>query len=90
MIDARMQDLRFTERETAAFLQRAARQWINPSVVRRLHERTEGWPAALRLAALVLRRRGDLKPSREDSPAIRSSFQEEMPAELLVHTPPEV
>ena len=51
--------LRFSPGETEALLNRVVRLGLPPQAVRRLHERTEGWAAALYLAALSLRERTD-------------------------------
>ncbi|MGO9172060.1 MAG: LuxR C-terminal-related transcriptional regulator [Rhodomicrobium sp.] len=44
--------LRFDEEETRHFLQAACPQPPTAAQIRRLHARTDGWPAALRIAAL--------------------------------------
>jgi LuxR family maltose regulon positive regulatory protein len=46
----RAADLRFTEYETYALAQRFAKQPLDRSAVSVLHQQTEGWPLALRLA----------------------------------------
>lgn len=52
--ELRAADLRFTLEETHVFLQQAIPFPLPPEVVMRLTERTEGWAAGLRLAALAL------------------------------------
>ncbi len=47
--------LRFSLEESSAFLQRTGASGLAPETIRLLHERTEGWPAALRFASLLLR-----------------------------------
>ena len=54
MMDITAADLRFDETETQAFLHKALSIEIQPEVVARLQERTEGWAAGLQLAALSL------------------------------------
>ncbi len=54
MLEVTADDLRFDETETQAFLDRALSAKLPPASVARLLERTEGWPAGLRLAALSL------------------------------------
>lgn len=53
LAEIRAADLQFTERETRKLLE-AARITLSASGVALLHERTEGWAAGVRLAALSL------------------------------------
>jgi LuxR family transcriptional regulator, maltose regulon positive regulatory protein len=53
LADIRAADLRFTERETRELLQASGIALPEPAVTL-LHQRTEGWAAGLRLAALSL------------------------------------
>jgi len=53
--EIREQDLRFTEAETAAFLDRAAGRSLSQEAVKTLETRTEGWVVGLQLAALSLK-----------------------------------
>jgi len=46
--------LRFDAGETVGFLERQANLILDRALQRLLHERTDGWPAAVRLAALAL------------------------------------
>ena len=55
MVELRMRDLRFTRQEAAAFLRNTLDQPIDEDEINRLHEGIEGWPVALRLAAVALR-----------------------------------
>jgi LuxR family maltose regulon positive regulatory protein len=48
-------DLRFTDEEAAAFLTDRAGVQLDPDDLATLHQRTEGWPAGLQLAALTLK-----------------------------------
>ena len=57
--EVRADDLRFSEEEAEAFLTGALGLRLEPDDVARLQARTEGWPAALYLAALSLRDRSD-------------------------------
>ncbi len=59
MVEVRASDLRFTASEAASYLQRAGLH-LQPSHLAVLEERTEGWVAALQLAALSLRDRSDV------------------------------
>jgi LuxR family maltose regulon positive regulatory protein len=56
--------LRFTPEETHAFLRQALPFEIESATIDRLQERTEGWPAGLRLITLALHSQGDA-PARE-------------------------
>jgi LuxR family maltose regulon positive regulatory protein len=47
-------NLRFTAPEAQAFLQEAAHVTLSSALLSQLQERTQGWPAGLRLAALSL------------------------------------
>jgi LuxR family maltose regulon positive regulatory protein len=54
MVELEAADLRFSGAETGAFLQQAADGELPALVVDQLQERTQGWPAGLRLAARLL------------------------------------
>ncbi|MEJ2207460.1 MAG: LuxR C-terminal-related transcriptional regulator [Anaerolineae bacterium] len=54
VVEMRMDDLRFTAVETAAFLNDAMELDLSPEDVAALDARTEGWIAGLQLAALAL------------------------------------
>ena len=58
LLELRAEDLRFTESEAGELL-RAAAVELDPAAVAELVERTEGWAAVLRLAAISLRGRPD-------------------------------
>jgi LuxR family maltose regulon positive regulatory protein len=60
LVEIRAADLRFTSEETAAYLTEAIGQELAAEDVEALEERTEGWIAALQLAALSLRGRSDV------------------------------
>ncbi len=60
LVEIRASDLRFTVAETAAYLDRAADATLSAVDVAALAERTEGWVAALQLAALSMQGRDDL------------------------------
>ncbi len=57
--EIRAADLRFTENETAQFLNAVMQLELSPELVAVLEERTEGWIAGLQLAALSLSGRSD-------------------------------
>ena len=53
LCEVRMQQLKFRADETSAFIHAIPGDAITDDEIRILHERTEGWPAALRLAKLA-------------------------------------
>jgi LuxR family maltose regulon positive regulatory protein len=60
LVEVRTQDLRFTPAEVTAYLSAQVGDVLDTQQVARLAERTEGWPAALQLAALSVRGRADV------------------------------
>ncbi len=59
LVEVRAADLRFTDVETAAYLNDSMRLGLSSTDVEMLGARTEGWIAALQLAALSLEGRSD-------------------------------
>jgi LuxR family maltose regulon positive regulatory protein len=59
LAELRAGELRFSDEETTAFLNNALGLGLSVEDIERLQMRTEGWPAALYLAALTLRGRSD-------------------------------
>lgn len=59
LLEVRASDLRFTAHEAAAYLNDAMGLDLSPADVEALEARTEGWIAALQLAALSLQGRDD-------------------------------
>ena len=59
LVELRAGDLRFTVEESAAYLNDAHDLHLDPAAVAVLDRRTEGWAAAVHLAALSLRGRAD-------------------------------
>lgn len=54
LLELRARDLRFTDDETTRLFDRLLPGVLDPALVRRLDQRTEGWIAGLRLAAIAL------------------------------------
>lgn len=52
LLEIRSADLRFSSDETRAFVESALAQPLSEELMRALEDRTEGWPAGLRLALL--------------------------------------
>jgi LuxR family transcriptional regulator, maltose regulon positive regulatory protein len=89
LADIRAADMRFTERETRQFLE-ASGIALPEAAIARLHQRTEGWAAGLRLAAMSLA--GSQDPERfvaEFSGSSRT-VAEYLLAEMLECQPAEV
>ncbi|HEX5512324.1 MAG TPA: LuxR C-terminal-related transcriptional regulator, partial [Actinomycetales bacterium] len=61
LVEIRAADLRFTREETAGYLNGAVGLDLSPQNVAVLEERTEGWVAALQLAALSMQGRDNLE-----------------------------
>ena len=60
LVEVRAADLRFTREEAAAYLNQTAGLDLEASQITALEERTEGWIAALQLAALSMQGRDDV------------------------------
>lgn len=82
-------DLRFTEEEAAALL-RAAGVRLSARSLRLLHQRTEGWAAGLRLAALSLRQHPDPERFVGEFSGANQGVAEYLFAEVLDRQSPEV
>jgi LuxR family maltose regulon positive regulatory protein len=59
LVEIRGADLRFNSNEAASYLNQVNSLALGPAEVAALEARTEGWPAALQLAALSLQGRSD-------------------------------
>ena len=60
LVEVRASDLRFTTDETAEYLERSADATLSTNDIAALAERTEGWVAALQMAALSMHGRDDI------------------------------
>lgn len=60
LVELRAADLRFTAEETASYLDRSTNATLSDRDLAALAERTEGWVAALQLAALSMTGRDDI------------------------------
>lgn len=60
MLEIRLQDLRFTAEETAAFLRQTLDAPVSAELAAMLGDRTEGWVTGLHLASLYLRHAPEL------------------------------
>jgi LuxR family maltose regulon positive regulatory protein len=88
--ELRAAELRFTGEESAAFLTDALALELSADDVARLQERTEGWPAALYLAALSLRGRSDASAVIERFAGDDRFVVDYLAAEVLARQPPEL
>jgi len=75
-------DLRFTHPETEEFMRQAVPAGLSPGALAQLEERTEGWAAGLRLAALALQ--GKTHSTEAEQAASAFSGSHRYVAEYLV------
>ncbi|MCA9872091.1 MAG: hypothetical protein KC441_00490, partial [Anaerolineales bacterium] len=85
--EIRVRDLRFSLDETARFLQQMLNRAISKEIAAEWAENTEGWPVALRLAALSLRQRPQLASLRVNVPGSNQFLHEYLLAEVLIQLP---
>jgi LuxR family maltose regulon positive regulatory protein len=88
--ELRAGELRFSDEETAAFLTEALGLELSAEDVARLQARTEGWPAALYLAALSLRGRPDAIALIERFAGDDRYLVDYLTAEVLARQAPEL
>jgi LuxR family maltose regulon positive regulatory protein len=88
--ELRAGELRFSEEETTAFLTEALGLQLSAEDVARLQLRTEGWPAALYLAALSLRGRPDAGALIERFAGDDRYLVDYLTAEVLARQPPDL
>jgi LuxR family maltose regulon positive regulatory protein len=89
LAEIRAEDLRFTERETREFLEISGIA-LSEAQAARLHQRTEGWAAGLRLAAISLARSPDPVRFLAEFSGSSRTVAEYLLAEMLECQPPEV
>ena len=89
LAEIRAADLRFTERETRQFLE-ASGIALSQAGVARLHQRTEGWAAGLRLAAMSLASSPDPERFVAEFSGSSRTVAEYLLAEMLECQPPRV
>jgi len=88
--EIRTRDLLFSEEETSEFLQVILKKPIDKHIAAEWTKRTEGWVTGLRLAALSLLHKGDLKsPSPEIQPGSHY-LMEYLFDEVFSLQPPEI
>ncbi|MDX6339364.1 MAG: LuxR family transcriptional regulator, maltose regulon positive regulatory protein [Streptosporangiaceae bacterium] len=89
LADIRAADLRFTERETHQFLANSGIA-LSEAGVAKLHQRTEGWAAGLRLAAISLASSPDPERFVAEFSGSSRTVAEYLLAEMLECQPAEV
>jgi LuxR family transcriptional regulator, maltose regulon positive regulatory protein len=89
LAEIRAADLRFTERDTHQFLE-ASGIALSEAGAAKLHQRTEGWAAGLRLAAISLASSPDPERFVAEFSGSSRTVAEYLLAEMLECQPPEV
>ena len=89
LAEIRAADLRFTERETREFLETSGIT-LSEAGAAKLHERTEGWAAGLRLAAISLASSPDPERFVAEFSGSSRTVAEYLLAEMLEAQPAEV
>lgn len=92
LLELRADDLRFTELETAQFLQKTMGLTLLPEQIAALEARTEGWIAGLQMAALSLQNRasGDVASFVHTFTGSHRFIMDYLTDEVLTQEPPEV
>jgi LuxR family transcriptional regulator, maltose regulon positive regulatory protein len=89
LTEIRASDLRFTSADSRTLFE-AAEVQLSDSALQMLSERTEGWVAGLRLAALSLRGRGDPERFAAEFSGTERTVADYLLAEVLERQPEEV
>ncbi len=89
-VELRAADLRFTESESAQFLNDVMGLHLDAPAVALLEERTEGWIAGLQMAALSMRERKDVFAFIEGFSGTNRYILDYLLEEVLASQPPEV
>lgn len=90
LAEVRADDLRFTDEETGQVLIGSLGLPLTGKDVAQLQARTEGWPAAVYLAALMLRGRSDPGALIERFAGDDRYIVDYLTTEVLAHQPPEL
>ena len=90
MVEIRTQDLRFSLDETVTFLQQMTGVPIDNAVAAILEKKTEGWVTGLRLAALSLSHRKDIKDILAGLPVENRYVMDYVVTEILSQHPPAI
>jgi LuxR family maltose regulon positive regulatory protein len=87
MVDVRERDLRFTEEETCAVLQRLAGIEIAGELLTHIHSELEGWIVGLRLVCLALQNRDDPESFLRSLSGGTPTMQDYLTREVLSQQP---
>jgi LuxR family maltose regulon positive regulatory protein len=90
LLEIRTDQLRFPEEQAGDFLERALGLRLDPVGLRRLMERTEGWPAGIYLAGLSLRDRPDQAEFIESFAGDDRHIVDYLSSEVLADQPEEL
>jgi len=87
VVEVRMQQLAFQEDETRTFIREGLGTDISANEIAILQERTEGWPAALRLTALALSESGSTAQFVSQLPTGNRAIRQYLLREVLAKQP---
>ncbi len=90
MLELRLADLRFIEREAADFLNYTMGLKVTPEDVARITQRTEGWIAGLQMAALSMQNAVDISGFITNLTGSHHYIFDYLIEEILMHQTPEV
>jgi LuxR family maltose regulon positive regulatory protein len=88
--EIRMQDLCFTTTETKAYLEQVLGEQIEDAIAAKWTEKTEGWIAGLKMAAISMRQRGDAGSMLSDMPGGLQYVTEYLFKEVFERQSPEI
>ena len=89
LVEVQNVELRFSLEETRSFLQRAIDAPLDEKTVAALHEKTEGWAAGLRLAALSFSRVEEFQGKIDRLSGSNIYIRDYLISQVLVHLPAE-
>ena len=90
LTEIRSDDLRFGEDETRQFLENVLGERVDDELVTKISERTENWPAGLRLACLAFRDQEDISLFLEGFHGSNQHVMSYLLDEVLVQQPPTI
>lgn len=90
LVELRMNDIRFTQEEAQEWFTHLLRLPLASTQMTLLMERTEGWAAALHLAALSLQGSSDLSQTLADFTGSHRHVIDYLVEEVLAHQPEEI
>jgi LuxR family maltose regulon positive regulatory protein len=90
LCEVRLQQLAFREDESHTFIRAHLSDEISDDEIKTLHERTEGWPAALRLARLATEGPGETASIVDDLPSNSIAVRTYLIQEVLANQTTEI